>query len=106
VLPNIYIHGLIGRFTVSSATSLCPDLLGGELHAGCRRGSGLRAAAPRGLRAHAGPPRRRARSRAGWDVPDWALAEAASYSEIPDAGHVAMVDALEAFAAALVTIFG
>ena len=38
-----------------------------------------------------------ARSRAGWDVPDWALAEAASYTEIPDAGHMVMDDAPEAF---------
>lgn len=38
-----------------------------------------------------------ARSRAGWDVPDWALSLAASYTEIPDAGHMVMDDAPEAF---------
>jgi pimeloyl-ACP methyl ester carboxylesterase len=38
-----------------------------------------------------------ARSRAGWDVPDWALAAAASYTEIPDAGHMVMDEAPEAF---------
>lgn len=47
-----------------------------------------------------------ARSRAGWDVPDWALAEAASYREIQDAGHLVMDDAPEAFAAALARILG
>jgi pimeloyl-ACP methyl ester carboxylesterase len=38
-----------------------------------------------------------ARSRAGWDVPDWALNGAASYTEVPDAGHMVMDDAPEAF---------
>jgi lipase len=33
------------------------------------------------------------RSRDGWDVPDWALASAASYTEIPDTGHMVMLEA-------------
>ena len=44
------------------------------------------------------------RSRADWDVPDWALAAAASYHEIPDAGHMVMDDAPEAFYAALLEV--
>jgi lipase len=35
------------------------------------------------------------RSRNSWDVPDWALEAAASYSEIPDAGHMMMLEAPE-----------
>lgn len=31
-------------------------------------------------------------SRAGWDVPDWALDGAASYTEIPDVGHMMMLE--------------
>lgn len=38
-----------------------------------------------------------ARSRAGWDVPPWALAEAASYTEIPDTGHMVMLEGPDAF---------
>jgi lipase len=34
-----------------------------------------------------------ARSRAGWDVPDWALKAAASCTEIPAAGHMVMLEA-------------
>ena len=41
------------------------------------------------------------RSRAGWDVPDWALAGAASYSEVPGVGHMVMDEAPEAFGALL-----
>jgi lipase len=37
-----------------------------------------------------------ARSRPGWDVPDWAVDAAASYTEIPDAGPMVMLEALEA----------
>ena len=37
-----------------------------------------------------------ARSRAGWDVPDWALKAAASYTEIPEAGHMVMLEAPDA----------
>lgn len=36
-------------------------------------------------------------SRAGWDVPDWALRAAAGYSEIPGVGHMVMQEAPEAF---------
>ena len=32
------------------------------------------------------------RSRAGWDVPDWALAAAASYTVIPARGHLMMLE--------------
>jgi lipase len=38
-----------------------------------------------------------ARSRSGWNVPDWALAAATSYTEIPDSGHMVMLEAPEAF---------
>lgn len=38
-----------------------------------------------------------ARSRPGWNVPDWALAAAASYTEIPDSGHMVMLEAPETF---------
>lgn len=38
-----------------------------------------------------------ARSRPGWHVPEWALGAAASYTEIPHAGHMVMVEAPEAF---------
>ena len=33
-----------------------------------------------------------ARSRPGWNVPQWALAAAASYNEIPDSGHMVMLE--------------
>jgi lipase len=36
-----------------------------------------------------------ARSRAGCDVPEWALKAAASYTEIPEAGHMVMLEAPE-----------
>ena len=32
------------------------------------------------------------RSRDGWDVPDWALASATSYTEVPDTGHMVMLE--------------
>jgi lipase len=38
-----------------------------------------------------------ARSRAGWNVPRWALQAAASYTEIPDVGHMVMLEAPEVF---------
>jgi pimeloyl-ACP methyl ester carboxylesterase len=38
-----------------------------------------------------------ARSRPTWSVPDWAVAGAASYTEIPDAGHMVMLEAPQAF---------
>lgn len=38
-----------------------------------------------------------ARSRAGWDVPEWALTAAASYTEIPDSGHLIHIEAADAF---------
>lgn len=44
------------------------------------------------------------RSRAGWDVPAWALQAAASYSELPQVGHMVMLEAPQAFAQVLVTI--
>lgn len=33
------------------------------------------------------------RSRSGWDVPEWALAAAASYTEVPDCGHMIALEA-------------
>lgn len=45
-----------------------------------------------------------ARSRAGWNVPEWALAEAASYTEIPDAGHLVMLEAPRAFGTVLMDL--
>jgi pimeloyl-ACP methyl ester carboxylesterase len=42
-----------------------------------------------------------ARSRAGWNVPGWALTAAASYTEIPDAGHMVMLEAPDTFGKAL-----
>jgi pimeloyl-ACP methyl ester carboxylesterase len=42
-----------------------------------------------------------ARSRKDWDVPDWALEAAKSYSEIPGAGHMMMLEAPEEFGKAL-----
>jgi len=45
-----------------------------------------------------------ARSRAGWDVPGWALQAAASYSELPQVGHMVMLEAPQAFADVLVTV--
>jgi lipase len=46
------------------------------------------------------------RSRAGWDVPDWALEAAASYTEIPEAGHMVMLEAPERLAIALRRLLG
>jgi lipase len=45
-----------------------------------------------------------ARSRPGWDVPEWALAAAASYTEIPDTGHMVMLEAPQAFGELLVEL--
>lgn len=42
-----------------------------------------------------------ARSRAGWDVPAWALRQAASHAEIAETGHLMMLEAPERFAAAI-----
>ncbi len=42
-----------------------------------------------------------ARSRAGWEVPDWALQEAASITVLPDCGHMMMLEQPEAFAHAV-----
>jgi len=38
-----------------------------------------------------------ARSRRDWDLPEWALSAAASYREVPDAGHMVMLEAPGAF---------
>lgn len=38
-----------------------------------------------------------ARSRAGWNVPQWALTAAASYTEIPDTGHMMMLETPDSF---------
>lgn len=46
-----------------------------------------------------------ARSRAGWDVPDWALSAADSYTEVPDVGHMVMHEAPEAFGMLLAELF-
>ncbi|TDC24636.1 alpha/beta hydrolase [Streptomyces sp. 8K308] len=42
-----------------------------------------------------------ARSRPGWHVPEWALAAAATYTELPGTGHMVMLEAPEAFGALL-----
>lgn len=47
-----------------------------------------------------------ARSRPGWNVPDWALEAAASYTEIPGAGHMLMLEAPEAFGIELRRLLG
>jgi lipase len=44
------------------------------------------------------------RSRSGWNVPEWALTAAASYTEIPHAGHMMMLEAPEAFANVLIRL--
>ncbi|PTA86908.1 alpha/beta hydrolase, partial [Kosakonia sp. H7A] len=41
------------------------------------------------------------RTREGWDVPDWAIATAASFVELPDMGHLMMLEDGAAFAAAV-----
>lgn len=46
-----------------------------------------------------------ARSRAGWDVPAWALTSAASYTELPGTGHMVMLEAPEAFGKLLAELF-
>lgn len=38
------------------------------------------------------------RTRPGWNVPDWVLARATTYSEIPNAGHLMMLEAPQVFA--------
>lgn len=38
------------------------------------------------------------RARAGWNVPDWAVAQAASNVNIPNTGHLMMLEAPQAFA--------
>lgn len=45
-----------------------------------------------------------ARSRPGWNVPEWALTAGASYTEIANAGHMVMLEAPEAFGAVLVRL--
>jgi len=39
-----------------------------------------------------------ARSRAGWNVPEWVVARTTSNVDVPDAGHLVMLDAPRAFA--------
>ena len=46
-----------------------------------------------------------AHSRGGWDVPGWALAAAASFTEMPDVGHMVMDEAPEAFGTLLAELF-
>ncbi len=46
-----------------------------------------------------------ARSRAGWDVPAWALTAAASYTELPGTGHMVMLESPEAFGRLLAELF-
>jgi len=41
------------------------------------------------------------RSREGWDVPDWAVAVAASFAELADVGHMMMIEDPSAFATAV-----
>lgn len=43
-----------------------------------------------------------ARSRAGWDVPDRALQDAASIAVLPDCGHMMMLEQPDAFANAVI----
>jgi pimeloyl-ACP methyl ester carboxylesterase len=42
-----------------------------------------------------------ARSRPAWHVPEWAPAAAATYTEIPDTGHMVMLEQPEALGAVL-----
>lgn len=44
------------------------------------------------------------RSRSGWDVPGWALAAATSYTEIPEAGHMVMLEAPHEFGQVIATV--
>ncbi|MDG2525151.1 alpha/beta hydrolase [Stenotrophomonas sp. HITSZ_GD] len=41
------------------------------------------------------------RTREGWDVPDWAIPMAASFVELPDVGHMMMLEDAAGFAAAV-----
>jgi lipase len=45
-----------------------------------------------------------ARSGPGWNVPEWALAAAASYTEIPNTGHMVMLEAPQAFGNVLIDL--
>jgi lipase len=45
-----------------------------------------------------------ARSRSGWNVPEWALTAAASYAEIPHSGHMVTIEAPGMFADALIRV--
>jgi lipase len=47
-----------------------------------------------------------ARSRAGWHVPAWALTAAASYTEVPGAGHMVMLEAPEVMEQILTDLMG
>ncbi len=47
-----------------------------------------------------------ARSRDGWDVPDWALAGAASLTVLPGRGHMMMVEDGAEFGALLAGLLG
>lgn len=47
-----------------------------------------------------------ARSRAGWHVPAWALTASASYTEVPGAGHMVMLEAPEAMEQILADLIG
>lgn len=44
-----------------------------------------------------------ARSRSGWNVPDWVVAQAASHDMIPGTGHLMMLEAPDAFARAVLS---
>lgn len=46
------------------------------------------------------------RSRSGWDVPDWALAQAASMTIMPEVGHLMMLEQPQAFAQKIAQILG
>ena len=40
-------------------------------------------------------------SRTAWDVPDWAAESATSFTELPGAGHLMMLQSPESFGAAV-----
>jgi lipase len=44
------------------------------------------------------------RSRAGWDVPEWAIDSAATYQTIPDCGHMVMLEQPHRLATLLATL--
>jgi hypothetical protein len=44
------------------------------------------------------------RSRAGWDVPEWAFDAAATYQAIPDCGHMVMLEQPHRLATLLATL--